>query len=199
MRDRTTWRGRLGRVRGRAGVSGQAGASGDASGSRSTARAGARAGSVSCARRRRLHRLHRGDAGADGVEERAAIGHGRVAVDRQLARVDEGAVPGHREVQVRAGRQPGRADEADDVLLPDLLAGAQPARELRQVVVARRRARSRARSRRCCPSRASSRPRRRARSPTPRPASRPAPRSRSPGARARRAGSGGSACGRTSS
>ena len=101
---------------------------------------------ASSARRRRVCiAFMRGDARTDGVHERAAIGDGRVAVDRQLARVDERAVLGHREVQVRAGRQAGRADEADHVLLLDLLPGAQPARELRQVVVAGRRARSRAR------------------------------------------------------
>ena len=53
-----------------------------------------------------LHRLQRGDARADGVHVRAAVGDRRVAVDGQLARVDERAVLGHAR-SAGAGRSTG--------------------------------------------------------------------------------------------
>src|SRR3954451_11466425 len=51
--------------------------------------------------------LQRGQAWADGVHERRAVGDGRLAVDLQFAGIDERAVLRDAEVQVRAGREPG--------------------------------------------------------------------------------------------
>src|SRR5215472_1113255 len=94
---------------------------------------------------KRLSRL--GDAGGSarhhGVEllavllelgERAAVEHA-AARQLDLHRIDETVVDQDLEVHVRAGREAGRADEADDLTLAHLRTNVEAAREGGHVAV----------------------------------------------------------------